>query len=254
MGLFVDGPACTIAELTDQDSGLLDVALNTGINVSAKLRLAVEEIRTDLSHWLNRQKPALEFVWSPTVRIEQVVVTPVLKRWEAMQALSLVYRDAYFSQLVDRYQAKWQEYSTLTRDVRESFLAEGVGIVSDPVKQAAPPILSTTPGPQSGGTFYACVAWVNSTRQEGTPSAPSSITVTDGNLMTVSAPAAPRNAAGFNVYAGSSLETMFRQNDVVLPASGTFLYVPGQMTQGPLPGDGQRPDFMRQLARTILRG
>ena len=26
MALFVDGPACTIDDLTDQDSGLLDVA------------------------------------------------------------------------------------------------------------------------------------------------------------------------------------------------------------------------------------
>ena len=27
MALFVDGPACTIDDLTDQDTGLLDVAL-----------------------------------------------------------------------------------------------------------------------------------------------------------------------------------------------------------------------------------
>ena len=27
MALFVDGPACTIDDLTDQDAGLLDVAL-----------------------------------------------------------------------------------------------------------------------------------------------------------------------------------------------------------------------------------
>ena len=40
MALFVDGPACTIDDLTDQDAGLLDVAVNTNINVSTKLRLA----------------------------------------------------------------------------------------------------------------------------------------------------------------------------------------------------------------------
>jgi hypothetical protein len=105
MALFVDGPACTIEDLTDQDAGLQDVALNTGINVSTKLRLAMEEIRTDLQLWLNRPVSPRGVAWGPMLRIEQVVVTPALKRWEMMYALALVYRDAYFSQLVDRYEA-----------------------------------------------------------------------------------------------------------------------------------------------------
>jgi hypothetical protein len=254
MALFVDGPACTIADLTDQDAGLLDVALSTGINVTTKLRLAADEIHTDIRLWLVRPRRGIEFVWLPSLRIEQVVVTPVLKRWEAMHALALVYRDAYFSQLVDRYQAKWQEFTALSREARESLLAEGIGIVGDPLKQAAPPALGITSGPQQGGTFYASVAWVNATRQEGAPSVASSITVTDGNLMTVSATGASGNAVGFNVYAGSTLTAMFRQNDVPLPLSGTYLYVPGQVTQGILPGEGQAPDFIRPLSRTILRG
>lgn len=258
MALFVDGPACTIDDLTDQDTGLLDVALTNNISVSTKLRLAVEEIRTDLHLWLIKPRPALDPFWSSTngssLRIEQIVVTPPLKRWEAMHALALVYRDAYFSQLVDRYQAKWQEYGRLTRDASESFIASGVGLVRDPVIQAAPPLLSTSPGPQSGGVFYASVTWVNSTNQEGTPSYASSITVVDENLMTVAVTGAPANAVGFNVYAGTSLTAMFLQNNVPLPPGATFLYVPGQIAQGPLPGTGQSPDFMRPLARTILRG
>jgi len=254
MALFVDGPACTIDDLTDQDAGLLDVALNAGINVTTKLRLAVEEIRTDLQWWLNKPLRTIEMIWESTPQIEQVVVTPPLKRWEVMLALALVYRDAFFSQLVDRYQVKWQEYAKLARDVRESFIASGPGLVSDPVAQAAPPILSTTPGPQRGGTFYACVAGVNSTKQEGAPSYVSSIAVQDGNLMTVGVTGLPRNVVGFNVYAGASLDAMLLQNDVLLPVGATYLYVPGQATQGRLPGTGQAPEFSRPLARTLLRG
>jgi hypothetical protein len=254
MALFVDGPACTIDDLTDQDTGLLEVALANNINVTTKLRLAVEEIRTDLHLWLNRPRPTLEVLWGTSLRIEQIVITPPLKRWETMHALALVYRDAYFSQLVDRYQEKWQEYGRLTRDASESFIASGLGLVRDPVIQAAPPVLSTTAGPQSGGVFYASVAWVNSTNQAGASSYASSITVADGNLMTVGATGAPANAVGFNVYAGTSLAAMFQQNDVPLPVGVAFLYVPGQITQGPLPGTGQMPDFIRPLARTILRG
>jgi hypothetical protein len=254
MALFVDGPACTIDDLTDQDAGLLEVALANNINVTTKLRLAVEEIRTDLYLWLNKPRPAIEGLWGTSLHIEQIVVTPPLKRWEAMHALALVYRDAYFSQLVDRYQEKWQEYGRLTRDASESFIAGGLGLVRDPVTQAGPPVLSTTAGPQSGGQFYASVAWVNSVNQAGAPSYASSITVAAGYLMTVGAANAPANAIGFNVYAGTSLAAMFQQNNVPLALGTTYLYVPGQITQGKMPGTGQTPDFIRPLARTILRG
>ena len=254
MALFVDGPACTIADLTDQDAGLLDVAVSAGINVTTKLRLAAEEIRTDLRLWLTKPRTITEIVWGSVLKVDQVVVTPPLKRWEALHSLALVYRDAYFSQLVDRYQAKWQEFSRLARNAREEFLADGVGIVNDPLRQAPPPVLSTVPGPQSGGMFYASVAWVNASSQEGAGSVAASIAVADGNLMSVEATSAPSNAVGFNVYAGATLAALHRQNDVPVTITGTFLYVPGQTSSGPLVGEGQGPDFVRPLSRTILRG
>ncbi|MDP9053226.1 MAG: hypothetical protein M3N93_02845 [Acidobacteriota bacterium] len=254
MALFVDGPACAISDLTDQDAGLLEVSLSTGINLSTKLRLTVEEIRSELQLWLQRPRQTPQAVWGPRYRIDQVVATASLARWEAMHALALVYRDAWFSQLVDRYQAKWQEYSSLARATRESYLAGGIGMVADPVKQAGPPVLSTTPGPQGGGIFYASVAWVNAAGQEGLPSFASSLTVTDGNLLSVGVTGAPVNAVGFNVYAGTSLDALWRQNNVALPLADSYLYVPGEVTGGALPGSGQVPDFTLPGARTILRG
>lgn len=259
MALFVDGPACTIDDLADQDAGLLPVAETTGINVSSKLRLAKEEIETDLDLWLIKPRPAMglsgvEMLWGVVLRIEQIVVTSPLKRWETMHALALVYRDAYFSQLVDRYQAKWQEYAMLARGARESFIASGLGLVSDPIHRPQPPVLSSVTGPQGGGTFYAGVSWVNAAGQEGEASVASSIAIPDGHLMTAAAVNAPKNAVGFWVYAGAALNSMFRQNDVVLPVDLTYTYVPGQVTQGLLPGSGQKPDFVRPLARTQLRG
>jgi hypothetical protein len=188
------------------------------------------------------------------LRIEQIVVTAPLKRWETMHALALVYRDAYFSQLVDRYQAKCQEYALLASGARESFIASGLGLVSDPIHRAQPPVLSSVNGPQGGGTFYAGVSWVNAAGQEGAASVASSIAIPDGNLMTAAAVNAPKNAVGFWVYAGAALNSMFRQNDVVLPVDVTYTYIPGQVTQGPLPGSGQKPDFVRPLVRTQLRG
>jgi hypothetical protein len=254
MALFVDGPACTIDDLVDQDAGLLPVAETTGINVSSKLRLAKEEIETDLELWLIKPRPTMEMLWGPVLRVEQIVVTSPLKRWETMHALALVYRDAYFSQLVDRYQAKWQEYAMLASSARESFIASGLGLMSDPIHRAGPPVLSSVTGPQGGGTFYASVSWVNAPGQEGAASVASSITISDGNLMTAAAVNAPKNAVGFWLYAGTVLNSMFRQNDVALPVGVTYTYIPGQVTQGPLPGSGQKPDFVRPLVRTQMRG
>ena len=94
---------------------------------------------------------------------------------------------------------------------------------------------------------------MNAAGQEGAASDASSITVPDGNLMTVAAANPPANAVGFNVYAGPALDAMFRQNNVLLPVGATYTYVPGQVTQGPLPGKGQTPDFVRPLVRTLLR-
>jgi len=254
MALFVDGPACTIDELMEQDSGLLAIALTNGINVTTKLRLAQEEIGAELQLWLDKAKPNAEMLWAPVLRIGQIVATAQLKRWETMHSLALVYRDAYFSQLVDRYQSKWEEFNKLAGDARESFIATGMGLVNDPLPKARPPLLAGSPAPQSGGTFYAGVAWVNAAGQEGATSAASSITLTDGNLMTVTAVEPPKNAAGFNVYGGTDPYAMTLQNETLLPVSVTFLYVPGQATQGRRPGSGQTPDFIRPMVRIWSRG
>jgi hypothetical protein len=254
MALFVDGPAPTIDDLIDQDSGLAGVAQTTDINVSTKLRLAQEEIRTQIELWIIRPRPAMDLLWEPAIRIEQVVVTDELKRWETMHALAMVYRDAYFSLLVDRYQGKWQEYAKQARNASDSFIARGLGLVSNPLHQPQAPMLSSITGPQAGGTFYASVAWANAAGQESAASVASSITLGDGHLMTVGVVNAPANAVGFWVYAGTALNTMYRQNEIAQSVSLTYTYLPGQVTQGALPGYGQKPDFVRPLTRTQLRG
>ena len=87
MALFVDGPACTIDDLTDQDSGLLDVALDNGINVTTKLRLAQEELKTDLELWLLKPRPALPSPLNyghlrrmPNAQFAQVALLRLLRR------------------------------------------------------------------------------------------------------------------------------------------------------------------------------
>ena len=254
MALFADGPASTIDSLTDQDSGLLDVAQTNGINVTTKLRLAHEEIGTELQLWLLRPRPTLELLWGPTLRLEQVVVTAPLKRWETLRALALVYRDAYFSQLVDRYQAKWQEFLKLARDAYEEFIATGLGLVSDPIRRAQIPALGSTPGPQSGGTFYASVSWVNAEDQEGA--------CVRGGFDHDSRWKSDAGDAPDRTGKRGRLQDLC--GDITLPdvsanqrpsSCERHLHLCARSGHArAAPGFGQTPDYTRPLVRTLLRG
>lgn len=254
MALFADGPAPTIDDLANEDSGLLEVAENTGINLTVKLRFAHEELGTDLKLWLGRHRLVGDIQRAPFPRIEQIAVTPELKHWETMQTLAMVYRDAYFSAMADRYQAKWLEFVELTRSARERVVASGLAIVNDPVPQPAPPVLGTTPGAYPGGTYYVAVAGVNAKGQEGASSWASSITTKAGDAVLVAPKSWSRDVATFRVYAGPALDMLVKQNSVDLPAGLTYTYLPGQVVTGPLAGDGQKADFVLPLVRTVLRG
>jgi hypothetical protein len=257
MGLFMDGPAITIDDLIAEDSGLLITAQTVGINVTSKLGLAMSEVQSELETLLLRLQSAvsvLGLIQPPG--IGQVVVTPDLARWEKMQALMMVYRDASYTQLIDRYKSKWDMFTALNQAARSQFISNGIGLVTSPVPQAAIPIVGTesVSSTQAGGTFYACVTWVNAAGQDGSPSAAASIVVPANNLMTVMTTGAPANAVGFNVYVGTVLAMMTLQTSVVLPVGSTFTYIPGISSGSQLPGTGQVPDYVKALPATIMRG
>jgi hypothetical protein len=163
-------------------------------------------------------------------------------------------RDAYFSQLVDRYQAKWDEYTALTRSAREIVIATGLDMVSDPIRKAVPPVVGEAAGAGTGGMFYASVAWLNAAGEEGQASDAASITTPPGQYMTVFAVDAPSNAAGFSVYAGSAPNSMTLQNTARLAPGSMYTYIPGANNTARRPGEGQKTQFKRRLTRTILRG
>src|SRR5689334_3245612 len=96
MALFIDGPISTIDDLTAQDTQLNDVASTEGIDATKKLELAQEELEIELTSLLGD--------------VSGVIVTPALRLWHTYRALTLVYSDAYYSQLNDRYKGKRDEY------------------------------------------------------------------------------------------------------------------------------------------------
>src|SRR4051812_9530200 len=110
MALFTDGPVSTAGDLARSDAGLLDTAAAYGIDVTARLEIAHETIGADIQLWLDR---------AGGERLGQVVVTEAIRNWEAIQALALVYRDAWFADLADRYRVRWDEYSRQSRNAFE---------------------------------------------------------------------------------------------------------------------------------------
>src|ERR1700684_1575256 len=130
MALFLDGPAIGIDDLINEDSGLLDTALTVGINVTAKLQLAWCEVQSELETLLLRLQSAAAIGLIQPPSIGQVVATPDLARWEKMQALAMVYRDASYTQLIDRYKNKWDMFVKLTQAARDQFIANGIGLVN----------------------------------------------------------------------------------------------------------------------------
>jgi hypothetical protein len=256
MALFIDGPPSRIEDLTNQDSGLLDVCRNERIDTTVKLALSQDELAVDLTVMFERQRSRYTNLLAPhNLDLRHLAVTPVLKMWHTWQTLTLIYRDAYFNQLNDRYQAKWEQYQLLATSARLKLQETGVGLVLDPLPRPSGPLLSPTPATESAGTFYFTVSFLNAVGEESASSSAESITVPDGNAIDVQLVSPPANAIGWNVFGGSSPETMYLQTESPLAIGDDFIFFPSSAAaSGDTPGNGQVPNLIRALPRLIQRG
>ena len=253
MALFSDGTVSTVADLTAQDSSVLDVAQTEGINLTQKLELARGEVGLELSSCLERSRSSYSQFGQPPLTLANVAVTAPLQVWHTFRTLAAVYRDAYFSQLNARYSAKWQAFEKLARKAMLDALEAGVGMVWDPLPQGGEPALSTDPGPGAGGVFYAAVAFVNAAGEEGLASPVLDLTVPAGNLLVITAGTAPANATGWNAYAGVDPGALALLNATPLTPGTSFTWTPG-IVGGRGPGAGQTPNMLRMLSRIWQRG
>ena len=253
MALFMDGPISNIDDLAGQDSQLLDVANVEGIDVTRKLGLAQDEVAVDLDTLLMRLSYTEQPLWTATPKIAGVVVTPPLKMWHTFRALKMVYADAYNSQLNDRYAGKRDQFHSRAQWAYEKLVQTGVGMVSDPIPQAAVPTVTAVSGGLEDGTYYVTMAWTNRAGEEGASAVPTTIT-TVGSSLLVQPGNAPPNAAGWKVYVGGTPGSMVLQNESPITIGQRWLQPNALTTVGPAPGFGQTPDWMRPVPRVIPRG
>ncbi|HZT34211.1 MAG TPA: hypothetical protein VFA33_30245 [Bryobacteraceae bacterium] len=245
MALFSDGSISTTDDLAAYDSAIMDVASTEGIDLTRKLALAQDELSVMLTSLLPEDQ---------SCGLGNVVVTTPLRLWHTLRTLALAYEDAYYNQLNDRYQGKWQAFAERARWAQEQLMQAGAGFVTDPIPQAQPAVLTEAPAPQPAATYYATVTWVNASGQEGAPAELRSLEGSAGNSIQVRPVAPPANAAGWNVYVGFSPDAMYRQNDAPMATDQTWTFTDPALATETLPGNGQAPDFLRALPRILQRG
>jgi len=254
MALFTDGIS-TIQDLMGQDSSVLATAQTENIDLSQKLTLAQQELGIELTTLLQRSNTYdWQFWLQPDPQLNNIVVTPPLQLWHIYQTLMLVYQDAYFSQLNDRYKGKRDQFQQLAKWAMDKLIQTGIGIVADPIPRAAPPQLTSIPGGQAATTYCASVSWLNVENEEGQASNPGSLTVEAGNVLVVQPVNQPANATAWNVYVGLAPTAMALQNMSPLALDQVWVQAGPASTLGQAPGTGQAPDYLRALPRVIQRG
>ncbi|MCX6633379.1 MAG: hypothetical protein NTW28_37770 [Candidatus Solibacter sp.] len=244
MALFTDGAVASIEELRGHDTQLLNVATVEGIDVTRKLALAQEELSVEVAGLLGRLN-------APPA-IHQVVVTTTLKLWHVFRTLEMVYRDAYNSQLNDRYAGKRDEYREMVKWAYDQLVRGGLGIAADPVEQARTPEPRPSAGGLAEGAYYVAIAWTNAAGEEGGSSVPAVIRVS-GSSFAVETTVSP-NVKGWNVYCGTSPATMTMQNLATLAPGQTWVQPDTLSSTGRPAGSGQAPTYRLALPRTIQRG
>jgi hypothetical protein len=257
MALFTDGPISVIEDMTAQDSQLLNVASNEGIDVTRKLALAQDEIAMEIMALLTNSNFGSQSAGnSPQLDIGSIVVTPPLKLWHTLRSLELVYSDAYNSQLNDRYAGKRDQFQKMAAWAYDKLNQIGIGLTSFPVPQAATPeLVAAAPVSQDfplpDGMYSVTMAWTNG-GEEGASAIPATIT-TSASTIEVHPGAVPAGATGWNVYVGLTPSATL-QNTVPIPVGQVWLQ-PGVLgTTGRAPGSGQSPSYIKPVPRMIQRG
>jgi hypothetical protein len=244
MALFPDGPASSIEDLAAQDSQVLNMASTEGIDLTTKLGLTHEMVGMEIAELLRR---------ASGFGLSNVVVTPPLRLWHTYRTLENVYRDAYNSQLNDRYGGKRDQFRELSKWAYERLIQAGIGIALQPVGRAATPSVRQTVGSVGDGLYYVTMAWTNAAGDEGACANPATVNVTASGFR-VDPATAPAGVTGWHVYAGTDGETMWRQNEQALAPNSPWIQGGPCLTGGVTPDGGQAANYFHAISRVLQRG
>jgi hypothetical protein len=250
MPLFTDGVISTIADLKAYESSVLDLAAREGIDLAAKLEIAQREIELELAAFLLRRGVQL----GPERELTNVIVTKPLAHLHSVHTLALVYRDAFNSQLNDRYFGKWKEYTRLSDRAQRVLLEIGLGMSNAPVPKAATPLASVAAGGAlAPATYYLRIAWLGLRGQAGAPSDTVAVGASYGERPSLRIPAQSGAISGAIVYAGESESRMRRQNDEPAPPGSVWAMSESGLRQDLEDPPLQTADFFVANRNQLLR-
>ena len=250
MALFTDENIITLDDLAGQDSTILDLASSEGIDLARKLSIARDEVGAELDVMLNGSSFGDERVPDHT----SVVVTMPIRLWLTYYVLELVYRDAFNVQLNERYRGKRDQFHQLARRAADRVMSAGVGIAGAPLPQPAQPQVVETPGSMPAGVYSITASWVNRSGEESCAATAAVAQCKAGGGFVIRVGDAPANATGWNVFVGTSAETMRQQNSNVIALGDGWLQTTAPLEAGHAPGNGQNPSYTRTLPRILRRG
>lgn len=243
MALLVDGELSTLDDLECWDSGVIEVAHGEGIDLQRKMELARREIEIEVEALLRR---------ADTGRMEEVVVTPAMTRWHGLLTLAMVYRDAYFSQLNDRFGGRWRAYQQEAHEAGRKVTEGGIGLVASPLRRPQGISAALGMGTVAPRVYSMRVSWVNAFGEESAPSPLEVVDARSQHSLTVRPEGACGGAAGWFLYAGFSADQLKRQTGSALRLDEDWIAPDGPLEDGPGPGQGQ--EAQRYVAwRRLLR-
>lgn len=244
MALLVDGELSTLEHLESQDSGVVQVAHSEGIDLKRKLQLAQREIEIEVEGLLRR---------ADSGRMEEVVVTGAMSRWHTLLTLAMVYRDAYFSQLNDRFGGRWQAYMKEAQEAGRRVLEGGVGLTPMPLRRPAGVDTALGMGNVGPRVYYLRASWVNALGEESAASPLAMVEAANPHSLTVRPRGPGAGAAGWHVYAGFAPDQVRRQTELPLPVEQEWLAPDGPLAEGPHPSEGQEAQRFVTWRRLLRR-
>ncbi len=233
-------PSVRHTDLQEYESSILGIANAEGIDVAVKVTLAQQDLANELMLFLFRRAPFRDY--QPNFRrsrgLADVVVTDALRQWHIHKTLALVYRDAYYNQLNDRYQGKWNEYEQLAKGKLADVLSDrgrcGCGPDSESADCPCCPVFRGV-APRRHFTLLRPGSMRPGKKALRAPIQQLSTAAGEDLVVTLTGP--PQNAVGWNVYVGLSPGTLTRQNDTPL-APGSSWTMTGALSSGRTAHDG----------------
>jgi hypothetical protein len=244
VALLVDGSWCEVDDLQAYDVSATTVADEEGIDLAAKMSLS--------EAWITDRVDA--FVrWESTLKGQNAVVSEPLKRWHLANVLAMLYRDASFSQVNDRYEKKWKVFQQDAAERKAEYFLAGVPYVGNPVRQPSAPAVTVIVGVQPAAAYSIAVTRVDEAGRESAPSDLTAVQAPAGNGITVSANGLVASDR-WNVYATNGEEPLRKQNSDALSAIATWSLPAIGLSAGQEAGDGQAPDGWVRQRRILPRG